>query len=230
MKNALHIDFETRSEIDLKKVGLWNYARHPSTDVWCMAFALDDMEPDLWKMGTGVPVLPEEHVRAGLPVIAHNAQFELEIWNEIMVKRFGWPRLNPEQTFCTMACAYAMGLPGGLEDAALALGLSANKDIEGRNLMLRMARPRSYVEGKPVWWTEPEKLARLYEYCRQDVRVERELETRLVPLSERERKIQLMDWRINIRGVGVDLETARAGGSACQDTRPRSLDARSRCP
>ena len=222
MKNALHIDFETRSEIDLKKVGLWNYARHPSTDVWCMAFALDDMEPDLWKMGTGVPVLPEEHVRAGLPVIAHNAQFELEIWNEIMVKRFGWPRLNPEQTFCTMACAYAMGLPGGLEDAALALGLSANKDIEGRNLMLRMARPRSYVEGKPVWWTEPEKLARLYEYCRQDVRVERELETRLVPLSERERKIQLMDWRINIRGVGVDLETARAGAAMAEQIKERA--------
>ena len=41
---VLHIDFETRSELDLRKVGLHNYARHPSTDVRCMSFSLDDGE------------------------------------------------------------------------------------------------------------------------------------------------------------------------------------------
>jgi len=211
---TLHIDFETRSELDLKEVGLWNYVRHPSTDAWCMAWAFNEAEPGITppfktteKAITGL----WPHIESGGKVVAHNAPFELAVWNEIMVERYGWPVLRPEQTFCTMAQAYAMGLPGGLEDAALALGLSVLKDAEGRALMLRMARPRRYEGSTPIWWDDPDKLARLYEYCKQDVRVERELEKRLVPLSERERKVWLMDFAINQRGVAVDVETAKAG-------------------
>jgi len=43
----IHGDFETRSEVELKDVGLDVYARHPSTDAWCLAWAIDDEEPDL---------------------------------------------------------------------------------------------------------------------------------------------------------------------------------------
>ncbi len=212
---VLHLDFETRGVLDLREVGLHRYARHPDTDVWCMAWAFDDGEVGLTK--------PEEFpyvMRAGRgskflagTVVAHNAPFELEIWNQIMVPRYGWPVLRPEQTYCTMAQAYAMGLPGALEDAALALGLKFLKDTEGRALMLRMARPRRLEDGRPIWWDEPEKLARLYEYCRQDVRVERALGERLLPLSNYERRVWLMDYRINQRGILADLETASAAVS-----------------
>ncbi|MGH8742937.1 MAG: hypothetical protein ACREUY_01515, partial [Burkholderiales bacterium] len=151
------------------------------------------------------------HIENGGRVVAHNAPFELAIWNSIMVPRYGWPELKPEQTYCTMAMCYAMGLPGALENAALALGLQMLKDSEGRALMLRMARPRSTnTDGTHVWWDEPEKLARLYAYCQQDVRVERELEKRLVPLSDKERAVWLMDYAINQRGVAVDIETTKA--------------------
>ena len=224
MLPILHIDFETRSVLDLKEVGLHNYARHPSTDVWCMAWAFDDGEvglieakdfPYVMRAGRGETFL------AGA-VVAHSAPFELEIWNEIMAKRYGWPRLRPEQTFCTMAQAYAMGLPGGLEDAALALGLSVLKDTEGRALMLRMARPRRMEGGTPIWWDDPDKIARLYAYCQQDVRVERELGKRLLPLSEYERKVWLMDFRINQRGVAVDLPTAEAGAAMAEVIKERA--------
>lgn len=208
---TLHIDFETRSTLDLREVGLWNYVRHPSTDVWCMAWAYDEDEIRLWNPRDDLPHWPPTHLPADIKVVAHNAPFELAVWNEIMVKRYGWPRLRPTQAYCTMAQAYAMGLPGGLEDAALALGLSVLKDAEGRSLMLRMARPRRMEGDTPIWWDDPEKLQRLYEYCKQDVRVERELEKRLAPLSERERQVWLMDYDINQRGVAMDLETARAG-------------------
>jgi DNA polymerase len=208
---ALHIDFETRGTVDLLEVGLHNYARHPDTAAWCMAAALDDAEPWLWTPEpTTLPSWFTRHVEAGGAVYAHNAPFELAIWNHIMVPRYGWPVLKPEQTYCTMAMAYAMGLPGSLEDAALAMGIDLKKDTEGRALMLRMCRPRSTKGGKVVWWDEPEKMTRLYEYCRQDVRVERELHKRLMPLSERERKVWLMDHRINQRGVKVDVASAKA--------------------
>ena len=212
---VLHVDFETRSELDLREVGLHRYARHPSTDVWCCALALGDHgDPGVWVPGDGQPArrMPEiarEWVAQGSPVYAHNAPFELEIWNQIMVPRYGWPPLKPEQTFCTMAMCYAMGLPGNLEDAALALGLPLLKDAEGRALMLRMARPRSTKGGVVTWWEEPEKLARLYAYCQQDVRVERELHKRLVPLSDTERRVWLLDYKINQQGAAVDVASVK---------------------
>lgn len=207
---VLHIDFETRGTVDLREVGLHNYARHPDTDVWCMAWAIGEMEPEIWRKGEPLPTPVWRHVEAGLPVYAHNAPFELTIWNNVEAQTFDWPELKPEQTHCTMAMAYAMGLPGNLEDAALAMGLRVLKDAEGRSLMLRMCRPRS-KPGQPLtWWDEEDKLARLYEYCRQDVRVERELHKRLMPLSDKERQVWLLDYQINQRGVMIDVPTAKA--------------------
>lgn len=200
---VLHIDFETRSELDLRKVGLWNYVRHPSTDVWCCAHAVGDTEPQLWVpevKGSDVAL----YAMVGYDFYAHNAAFELAVWNEIMVPRYGWPALKPEQTYCTLAQCYAMGLPGALEDAALALGLAVLKDTEGRNLMLKMADRNRYPVAKP------EDLKRLYAYCQQDVRVERELGKRLMPLSEKERRVWLLDYKINQRGVQIDVESAKA--------------------
>ena len=259
MTTALHIDFETRGVLDLRQVGLHRYARHKDTDVWCMAWALDDAEPSVfgktsWQREDNQEQFYEatQHVRAGLPVYAHNAPFELEIWNQIMVPRYGWPVLKPEQTFCTMAMCYAMSLPGALEDAALALGLHVLKDAEGRSLMLRMARPRStskclecddgvapkgrkygthwYCEKckgsgtKAMWWDEPDKLARLYAYCQQDVRVERELHKRLMPLSDKERKVWLLDYRINQRGVQVDIPSAKAAVALTETMKVRDVE------
>ena len=40
--HILHRDYETRSQVDLKKVGAHRYAADPSTEVLCMAFAVDD--------------------------------------------------------------------------------------------------------------------------------------------------------------------------------------------
>ncbi len=205
---VLHIDFETRSALDLREVGLHNYARHPTTDVWCLSWAIGDAEPSVlrredFEAGVFGP-LPGA-VKYGTTVVAHNAPFELAIWNNIMVPRYGWPELKPEQCDCTMAAAYAMGLPGGLEDAAMAMGLHTLKDKEGRALMLRMARPRKInPDGSLVWWDEPEKLERLYAYCQQDVRVERELHKRLMPLSEKERRVWLLDYKVNQTGIAVD--------------------------
>lgn len=206
----LHLDWETRSVLDLKEVGLYNYSRQAGTDIWCGAYAFGDEEPELWIPGEPCPPRIEKHVADGGFVLAWNAPFELALWNQIAAPRYGWPVLPAEQAVCVMAQGYAMGLPGSLEHAALAMGIELNKDTEGRALMLRMCRPRSTKGGKVTWWDEEEKLQRLYEYCKQDVRVERELHKRLMPLSQRERKVWLMDYTINQRGVMVDVPSAKA--------------------
>lgn len=220
----LHLDFETRSKADLKVVGLHRYARDPSTEPWCMAFSFDDEEPVLWRLGEPLPQRVREHVAAGLPVYAHNAPFELEIWNQVCAPRYGWPELKPEQTFCTMAMGYAMGLPGALEDIALALGLRYLKDTQGHAIMLRAARPwKIDPDGAPHWLDEcpeltiggvkmtgKEAIARLFAYCQQDVRVEREVHSRVMPLSATERRVWLLDYKINQRGARIDYESVQA--------------------
>lgn len=232
---VLHIDFETRSALDLRKVGLHNYVRHPSTDVWCMAWAVDDMEPELCTPKDHDLCYALSHVKSGQKVMAHNAPFELAVWNEIMVKRYGWPVLKPEQAFCTMAQCYAMGLPGALEDAALALGMDMLKDHEGRALMLRFARPWKIDPDSTIHWmdecpeftvggnkyTGPQGLQRLHSYCQQDVRVERGLDKRLMPLSEKERRVWLLDYKINQRGVQVDMPTVLAAVHMAQTVKER---------
>lgn len=219
---VLHIDFESRSALDLPRYGLHNYARHPTTDVWCMAFAFDDEEVRFRGHNElACPTDVRRHVESGGAVFAHNAPFELEIWNPICVPRYGWPELRPEQTFCTMAMCYAMGLPGGLDDAAYALQSPHRKDAEGYALMMKYAKPwrtdpLKWMDENPQFtvagkkYSGPDGLQKLYEYCKADVAAERELHKRLMPLSETERKVWLMDYAINQRGVKIDVPSAKA--------------------
>lgn len=216
----LYLDFETRSTIDLREAGLANYAAHPSTEPLCLGYGFNDdaigMIPFHPAVGGLNPGKSDEidavcaHIAVGGIVIAHNAAFELAIWNEIMAKRFGWPRLRPEQVLCTMTMAYAMGMPGALEKLLPALGLNIKKDMVGHRLMLQMCQPKDIVNGVPIWWEDADRLKRLYDYCAVDVDGERQAFKRLVPLSPEERAVWVLDQKINARGVFVDQQSVKA--------------------
>lgn len=211
---VLSIDFESRSTVELNKAGVYVYASHSTTDIWCMAWAFDDEEPQIWTpenaegawSDAGLAVRVVEHILSGGEVRAHNAQFERIIWREIMVPRYGAPELKLEQVHCTAAEAAAMSLPRSLDKVAAVTG-AGEKDAEGHALMLRMCRPRSLAaDGTPVWWDVPAKLQRLYEYCKQDVRTERAVYKVLRRLTADERKVYLFDQRVNDRGIRFDRE------------------------
>jgi len=209
----LHLDFETRSAADLKAVGLDNYARDPSTDVLCMAYAFDDEPVQLWVPDpdmAGCNTLPlrvDDHISDAGIVYAHNAAFELAMWNNVLSHRHGVCVLVPEQMRCTMAMAYAMGLPGTLDGAAAALGIEQRKDAKGARVMMQLAKPRKVeADGSVTWWDDPAKLEVLYAYCKQDVEVERALHKRMMELSPDEQSLWLLDQTINARGIAVDGE------------------------
>lgn len=204
-------DFESRSPVDLKKAGLGRYALHPLTEALMMAWVFGD-EPGiaLWQPDMPLPDRVREHIESGGIFVGHNAAFEVAIWNGVMVRRFGWPRLDPRQVRCTMAACYSQSLPGALENAAHALGLKVAKDIEGRALMLKMCKPRGYdADGKPIYHDSPEMRQRLGEYCKVDVNVEREIFKRVLPLSDREQRVWTLDQAINLRGVPIDMVSLR---------------------
>lgn len=213
---TLSCDFETRSEVDIRRAGAYAYAAHCSTDILCFAFAWNDDEPELWLPGQPVP----ERIRDEQPdeVRAWNAGFERLIWRHILGPRYGWPVPELEQYHDTAAEAAAMALPRDLNRAATVLRVNAPKDAEGHRIMLQLCKPRKPTKTNPdLWWTPenaPEKFARLYEYCRQDVRAERAVARRLRRLSAGERELWLLDARVNDRGVLLDMPLLRASQEA----------------
>ena len=208
---TVSVDFETRSTVDLRRTGVYRYAQDKETDVWCMAYAFDDAEPRMWCPGQ--PVDPDlvAYITKGGELRAWNANFERTIWNEILVTRYAWPKTSIEQWVCTAAEARAMALPGSLEVAAQVLGVQEQKDKAGSNLMLRMARPRSIEpDGTLIWWDIPDRINRLLEYCKQDVRTEVAIAQAIRRLTDTERQVFNLDQRINDRGVKLDIKLAKA--------------------
>jgi DNA polymerase len=203
------IDFETRSTVDLKKSGVYRYAEDATTDVWCAAYAFGDGPVESWVPTGDWPDCPPaivEHVAAGGQFVAWNANFERILWREVLAPRYGWPVPKLRQWSCSMAQALAMSLPGGLDACGQAVGLADGKDMDGHRLMMRMCRPRRVEGGSIVWWTDAEKVERLRRYCEADVRTEREIRKRLVPLRPQEQRLWWLDQKINDRGVQVDVE------------------------
>ena len=201
------IDFETRSIIDLTDRGLDVYANDPSTEVLCMAFGtqLGDVmvvspsDNDLGMLTLGRETLLE-HVRRGGKIQAWNAMFEYAIWNCVCVPKYGWPVLKLEQVIDSMAIAAANNIPQSLGDAALFMDATHKKDPIGAKLIQKLCKPNK----KGEFNNDPELLSQLYDYCKQDVRTEMSIVSKLRPLSYMEQEIWELTQRINLRGVPVD--------------------------
>lgn len=218
----LHLDFETRSDLDLKRLGLHQYARGKNTDIMCACFAFDDEQVQIWRPGGILPDRFIRHVESGGIVHAHNATFEQELTNQVATRKYNWPYLYSDQLVCTMAMAYAMGLPGYLEGTAAALGVDQQKDMVGNRLMRQYCVPK-HIDGagKITWWDNPDDLKRIWDYCRQDVIVERAIGKRMMALSAYENKIWQLDQKINSRGITVDVKAAIAATFMVEEEKER---------
>lgn len=207
MADKLHIDFETRSVVDLKAFGLDIYSNHPATDVLCMSWAFNNEPVHIWFRGEGFPQRVIDHIIQGGMVCGFNVSFEHAIWNNCLRNKIRLPVLKIGQCDCVMARAYAMSIAGGLKMVAIALGVTSQKDMGGQALMMSMCKPKNFDEaGNPIWKEDPVSMQRLGRYCIQDTATERDCEKMLVPLSPAERDVWLLDQRINQRGIGVDRE------------------------
>ena len=181
-------DFETKSACDLKTAGVYNYAQHGSTEVLCMAYAIDDGEVQLWTEGP----LPDF---AGHQIRAHNAAFERLIFWYVLQQDYPL-----DQFYCTAAQARANCAPGSLEDAGRFAGASMRKDHRGGHLVRQCCLPPYNTALLPE----------LYEYCKQDVRAMRAISKGMRSLSDDELLDYHINERINDRGVLVDVALAQS--------------------
>src|SRR6266568_7127388 len=210
-------DIETRSVLALETAGAWRYAADPTTEVLCVGFAVDEAEPEIWTPESGAPI-PQPFITAAndpnWSIVAHNYAFERTIETRILTPRYSWPLIPITQQRCSMTLALVNALPGGLDAAAAELGLAVQKDVEGYKLMRKMSRPlpKRKRDAPDVirWFETPEARARLAEYCKQDVIIERMVFNTLPPMPPVEQERWELDAVINARGFCTDIALAIA--------------------
>jgi DNA polymerase len=222
MSKTVILDAETCSLLDLRKVGAWRYAAHPSTDARCVGYALDDQPVQLWLPGEPVPpAIIEAAADPNYTFTAHNVGFERAVFAHILCPRYNWPKIPIEKWRCTMAMCLALALPPKLKKVAAVLGLKHQKaDDKIAHQMAKPRRPRgSENPAGTYWFDDPERLRALYDYCKQDVEAERELFQRLPPLIDTEQSLWCLDQVINDRGFYTDgalIEKAIAISTAAE--------------
>ena len=220
----MHIDFETRSTVDLKKRGVYNYAQPEHTEVLCMSYASSGGKVYRWVPGDPFPFNTAKFGKelTSAPFYAWNAGFERLIWNNVCTKLYGWPQLPVEMFRCVAYAARRHALPGKLENAARCLNLSQQKDMAGNRLMKKLCSPQTTpippytavptdeLDGFAAFHQPTnEEFEQLQAYCDQDVIVEREIFNLLRPLADKEWSDYHVCEHINDRGVSVDVEFAK---------------------
>lgn len=201
-----HADIESFSEIDLTEVGVYAYAEHPSTRIYCLSYIREDGVKGTWIAGEPKPADLDEVTNWR----AWNAQFERVMLNSHAGRTFGFPATSIEQWTCTMVLSAYNGLPKQLGQCAQAIGLKDGKDKEGAKIMRLLCQPKRPTKKDPTTEWEPhgahrEMFEKLYAYCAQDVEVERNIHKRLPRLPEIEQKLFWLDQEINDRGIRVDM-------------------------
>jgi len=204
MDKTIDLDFETYSECDIQVAGSFRYSEDPTTEILIVGYSINGSDPigvDVTDPGSLDKLAPLfDAVAKGYRVVAHNATFERNIWEK--VSRFPvTPR--PDQWDCTAARARFLSLPGSLDGAAAALKLEARKDSRGMDLINLFSKPGK--KGRVFPRDNPTAFREFIDYCRQDVRVEMQLDDLLPPLPAIERKAFLVDYKINETGIPVNV-------------------------
>lgn len=215
------VDYESFSEADLRgkksAVGAYEYARHPSTRVMCVAWRcgtaseLPTAPVRVWSpflKGQSALELFENLIDPDVKLVAHNAFFEQVITRFVLPKVLVSKQLEEiphSRWICTASMAAAMALPRSLDGACQALNLPFQKDMEGNRLMMKYCKPRKPSKlNDSTRHNKKNDLLRIMEYCASDIKAETALFLKLPLLNPKERELWELDQKINFRGFKVD--------------------------
>lgn len=138
---------------------------------------------------------------------AHNVFFEKCLYWHKLQPLYGFPAVPIDNWSCSAALAAAHSLPRSLEGVSTTLGLPVQKDLEGKAVMQQMARPIKR-DGEIVgYYNDPFRFTKLFDYCVDDVRTEKEIGKRLGSLPEREITVWKLNQKVNTKGVPLDPDT-----------------------
>lgn len=232
----IHVDFESRSISDLLKLGADVYARHWTTtptmlgivckhlnvrgvrDFMADANHYAQVYPNVQSRPTKyysppVPDVIQTACDDDYVFVAHNARFEQALWYHICHKLWGWPM--PRKWSCTAARSRYWGLRASLHGATSDLELPDQKNEAGKQFIKEFCIPRKYKGPKKdgiitQLWKEPSHdpagWAKGLEYCLDDVDAEIGIDNLLPDLPEFEQAIWDLDFKMNTRGMPMDMK------------------------
>lgn len=222
----LFLDFETFSEADLKKVGSYAYAEHPSTEVLICTYAFDDEPVQAWDCTDGSDMPGDLH-RALRRLAKPNSRIKM-VWHngglfDRLIMKHCWGFDIPvSNTIDTMIWAFRHALPGSLDALCEVLGVSADnaKDKRGKALIQRFSKPtpKNYKIRRYTAETHPDEWALFIKYAVSDITAMREVFHKLPRWgnSELEDRVLELDQLINDRGFKVDVALAEAAIEAVE--------------
>lgn len=224
MPNLLYLDTETFSEADLKKVGSYAYAEHPTTEIIICTYAIDDGPVEVWDC-TSEPVMPislrialRNVMRGRMRIVGHN----FLMFDRLVMKHCWGVDIKPRNTIDTMIRAFRHALPGSLDALCEVLGVSADnaKDKRGKALIQRFSKPtpKNYKIRRYTAETHPDEWALFIKYAVSDITAMREVFHKLPRWgnSEFEDRVLELDQLINDRGFKVDVALAEAAIEAVE--------------
>ena len=222
----LYLDFETFSEADLKKVGSYAYAEHPTTEVLICTYAFDDEPVRVWDCTDGSDMPGDLH-RALRRLVKPNSRVKM-VWHngsmfDRLIMKHCWDFDIPvSNTIDTMIWAFRHALPGSLDALCEVLGVSADnaKDKRGKALIQRFSKPtpKNYKIRRYTAETHPDEWALFIKYAVSDITAMREVFHKLPRWgnSEFEDRVLELDQLINDRGFKVDVALAEAAIEAVE--------------
>ena len=224
MTSLLYLDTETFSEADLKKVGSYAYAEHPTTEVIICTYAVDDGPVEVWDC-TSEPVMPislrvalRNVMRGRMKIVGHN----FLMFDRLIMKHCWGFDIPVSNTIDTMIWAFRHALPGSLDALCEVLGVSADnaKDKRGKALIQRFSKPtpKNYKIRRYTAETHPDEWALFIKYAVSDITAMREVFHKLPRWgnSEFEDRVLELDQLINDRGFKVDVALAEAAIEAVE--------------
>lgn len=220
----LFLDTETFSDVDLKKVGAYAYAEHPSTEIMICTYAIDEGRVQTWDC-TESPTMPRELRKALRRVSRKKAKIVMAnglLFDRLVIREKWGIDLPVGQIEDTMIMAFRHALPGSLDMQCQVLGVDAEhaKDKAGKALIKRFCKPtpKTYKIRRYTRETHPEEWAKFLRYAALDIIAMREVYWRIPDWGNtpKEDEILLIDQLINDRGFYVDVDLANAAIKAVQ--------------
>ncbi|QXV85048.1 DNA polymerase I [Escherichia phage TheodorHerzl] len=220
----LFLDTETFSGVDLKKVGAYAYAEHPTTEIMICTYAIDEGRVQTWD-ATESPTMPRELRKALRQVSRKKAKIVMAnglLFDRLVIREKWGIDLPVSQIEDTMIMAFRHALPGSLDMQCQVLGVDAEhaKDKAGKALIKRFCKPtpKTYKIRRYTRETHPEEWAKFLRYAALDIIAMREVYWRIPDWGNtpKEDEILLIDQLINDRGFYVDVDLANAAIKAVQ--------------
>lgn len=209
----LWIDFESYSAVNIKLNGGFRYCKDLSTKVICLGWAIDNGPVELWIPGNRFPAEVIEAVDEGCRILAHNAVFDMRIWNNILHRDFPYvPEIDIHNVTDTAGLGASFTLPLGLADAGAAMDIEMPKDIKGKMLIKLLCTPDKAGERPRL--TDPEyaeKFKEFFDYCIRDVEAMREFVQSLPRdhMTAPEARIWRLTERFNTKGLPVAYDEVK---------------------